>query len=202
MSEEASSSTADASTSASASQSGGAKLTLDEKRRFSAWRQSVKVSEVLQSRLEHGVKVAFDLSWIEFCKHPTYREYIGNLPNGPPPGDRKRMLYDCFSKSTKLASDEEIPELSKMDVTYVAQILETETEKGYLIDNSTWDQVKILRHIRNELCHKYIKSMDQETFGKTTEDLETASIVIARPAKGSKNDNRMCHVRLGRGKSA
>ena len=100
------------------------------------------------------------LDWVDWCKQ--------NIP----------VIKDriSYKNSKKLPDESEIPDPEAMDITYLAHVLRS------LADDAMKEHVKVVKDVRNDLCHKFTEAMDEELFKQTCETLQSAFEKIIEPA--------------------
>ena len=112
-------------------------------------------------------KLGFD--WVDWCEQ--------NIP----------VIKDriSYKNSIKLADESEIPDPEAMDITYLAHVLRS------LADDAMKEHVKVVKDVRNDLCHKFTEAMDEELFEQTCEKLLLAFEKIIEPAVDRKQRQKL-----------
>merc|ERR1712126_161340 len=132
------------------------------KRRIACWRLSVEGTVALRRLLSFIVEQQQGETWIDWCRQ--------NI----------RIVKDrvSYKNSKRLADDPDVPDLEAMDITYLAHIL------GHLtsVDDEMKGHIKVIKDIRNDLCHNIFEAMDETAFEETCEKLLDAFGSILKPA--------------------
>ena len=133
--------------------------TPDEKRRAACWRLSCRGAESLKLLLNHLVD-SQGSTWPDWC-----RAHQGII--------RDRLSYP---HAIRLATDPNIPDMEQMDTTYLAHILRNST-----LEDSMKNHVKVVKDVRNDLCHHHTETMDETTFKATRDRLLDSFEEIVKP---------------------